>query len=238
MVLQNGLKKSLIGTKKTKIDCAAIEAALRSDFDVIAWLKTEMRMMLDEEIARAILIGDGRLASSDDKINEDNIRPVIKDSELYTVRTVVNVAHGATDDDKAKATIKAAVKARKNYKGSGTPTLYTTEDFLTNALLLEDTQGHRLYKNESDVAAAMRVSKIVTVPVMEGVKGPNGKDLIGVIVNLKDYNVGADKGGAINMFDDFDIDYNQQKYLIETRCSGALIKPYSAIVLELDEAEA
>lgn len=209
-----------------------------TDFDVIAWLKTEMRMMLDEEIARAILIGDGRLASSDDKINEDNIRPVIKDSELYTVRTVVNVAHGATDDDKAKATIKAAVKARKNYKGSGTPTLYTTEDFLTNALLLEDTQGHRLYKNESDVAAAMRVSKIVTVPVMEGVKGPNGKDLIGVIVNLKDYNVGADKGGAINMFDDFDIDYNQQKYLIETRCSGALIKPYSAIVLELDEATA
>lgn len=209
-----------------------------TDFDVIAWLKTEMRMMLDEEIARAILIGDGRLASSDDKINEDNIRPVIKDSELYTVRTVVNVAHGATDDDKAKATIKAAVKARKNYKGSGTPTLYTTEDFLTNALLLEDTQGHRLYKNESDVAAAMRVSKIVTVPVMEGVKGPNGKDLIGVIVNLKDYNVGADKGGAINMFDDFDIDYNQQKYLIETRCSGALIKPYSAIVLEMDEATA
>ena len=207
-----------------------------TDFDVVAWLKSEMRIMLDEEIARAILIGDGRLASSDDKINEQNIRPVIKDEELYTIRTVVNVAHGATDDDKAKATIKAAVKARKNYKGSGTPTLYTTEDFLTNALLLEDTQGHRLYKNESDVAAAMRVSKIVTVPVMEGVKGPNNKDLIGVIVNLKDYNVGADKGGAINMFDDFDIDYNQQKYLIETRCSGALIKPYSAIVLELDEA--
>lgn len=209
-----------------------------TDFDVVAWLKSEMRIMLDEEIARAILIGDGRLSSSDDKINEQNIRPVIKDEELYTIRTVVNVAHGATDDDKAKATIKAAVKARKNYKGSGTPTLYTTEDFLTNALLLEDTQGHRLYKNESDVAAAMRVSKIVTVPVMEGVKGPNGKDLIGVIVNLKDYNVGADKGGAINMFDDFDIDYNQQKYLIETRCSGALIKPYSAIVLELDEATA
>ena len=209
-----------------------------TDFDVVAWLKSEMRMMLDEEIARAILIGDGRLASSDDKINEQNIRPVIKDEELYTIRTVVNVAHGATDDDKAKATIKAAVKARKNYKGSGTPTLYTTEDFLTNALLLEDTQGHRLYKNESDVAAAMRVSNIVTVPVMEGVKGPNGKDLIGIIVNLKDYNVGADKGGAINMFDDFDIDYNQQKYLIETRCSGALIKPYSAIVLEMDEATA
>lgn len=208
-----------------------------TDFDVVAWLKSEMRMMLDEEIARAILIGDGRLNSSDDKINEQNIRPVVSDEELYTVRTLVNVAKGATDDDKAKAIIKAAVKARKNYKGSGNPTFFTTEDYLTNALLLEDTQGHRLYKNESDVAAAMRVSNIVTVPVMEGVKGPNGKDLIGIIVNLKDYNVGADKGGAINMFDDFDIDYNQQKYLIETRCSGALIKPYSAIVLEMSEAE-
>lgn len=209
-----------------------------TDFDVIAWLKSEMRLMLDEELARAILIGDGRLASSDDKINEQNIRPIVSDAELYTIRTLVSVAHGATSDEKAKAMIKGAVKARKNYKGSGTPTLFTTEDWLTDMLLLEDTQGHRLYKNESDVASAMRVSKIVTVPVMEGAKGPNGKDLMGVIVNLVDYNVGADKGGAINMFDDFDIDYNQQKYLIETRCSGALIKPYSAIVLELDEATA
>lgn len=233
------LKRSTTPTtiyKKQKLDRDDVVDI--TDFDVISWLKHEMRMMLDEEIARAILIGDGRLASSDDKINEQNIRPVVSDSELFTIKTLVNVAKGATDDDKAKATIKAAVKARKNYKGSGNPTFYTTEDFLTNALLLEDTQGHRLYKNESDVAAAMRVSKIVTVPVMEGVKGPNSKDLIGIIVNLEDYNVGADKGGAINMFDDFDIDYNQQKYLIETRCSGALIKPYSAVVLELNEAEA
>lgn len=232
------LKRSTTPTtiyKKQKLDRDDIVDI--TDFDVIAWLKHEMRMMLDEEIARAILIGDGRLASSDDKINEQNIRPVVSDAELFTIKTLVNVARGATDDDKAKATIKAAVKARKNYKGSGNPTFYTTEDYLTNALLLEDTQGHRLYKNESEVAAAMRVSKIVTVPVMEGVKGPNNKDLIGIIVNLNDYNVGADKGGAINMFDDFDIDYNQQKYLIETRCSGALIKPYSAVVLELNEAE-
>lgn len=232
------LKRSTTPTtiyKKQKLDRDDVVDI--TDFDVISWLKHEMRMMLDEEIARAILISDGRLASSDDKINEQNIRPVVSDSELFTIKTLVNVAKGATDDDKAKATIKAAVKARKNYKGSGNPTFYTTEDFLTNALLLEDTQGHRLYKNESDVAAAMRVSKIITVPVMEGVKGPNNKDLIGIIVNLEDYNVGADKGGAINMFDDFDIDYNQQKYLIETRCSGALIKPYSAIVLELNEAE-
>ena len=207
-----------------------------TDFDVVAWLKSEMRVMLDEEIARAILIGDGRLSSSDDKINESNIRPVVSDSELYTIRQKVSVATNATDDDKAKAMIKSAVKARKNYKGSGNPTFYTTEDWLTNALLLVDTQGHRLYKNDADVAAAMRVSKIVTVPVMEGVKGPEGGDLIGIIVNLADYNVGADKGGAVNMFDDFDIDYNQQKYLIETRCSGALVKPYSAIELELDVA--
>lgn len=207
-----------------------------TDFDVVAWLKSEMRIMLDEEIARAILIGDGRISSSDDKINESNIRPVVSDSELYTIRQKVSVATNATDDDKAKAMIKSAVKARKNYKGSGNPTFYTTEDWLTNALLLEDTQGHRLYKNDADVAAAMRVSKIVTVPVMEGVKGPEGGDLIGIIVNLADYNVGADKGGAVNMFDDFDIDYNQQKYLIETRCSGALVKPYSAIELELDVA--
>lgn len=207
-----------------------------TDFDVVAWLKSEMRIMLDEEIARAILIGDGRLSSSDDKINETNIRPVVSDAELYTIRQKVSVPANATDDDKAKAMIKSAVKARKNYKGSGNPTFFTTEDWLTNALLLEDTQGHRLYKNDADVAAAMRVSKIVTVPVMEGVKGPEGGDLIGLIVNLVDYNVGADKGGAVNMFDDFDIDYNQQKYLIETRCSGALIKPYSAIELELDVA--
>lgn len=228
------LKRSTTPTtiyKKQKLDRDDIIDI--TDFDVVTWLKSEMRMMLDEEIARAILIGDGRLSSSDDKINEQNIRPIVNDSELYTVHVSVTVASNATSDDKAKAMIRAAVKARKNYKGSGNPTFFTTEDWLTDALLLEDTMGHRLYKNESDVAAAMRVSNIVTVPVMEGAKGPDGGDLIGIIVNLNDYNVGADKGGAINMFDDFDIDYNQQKYLIETRCSGALTKPYSALVLEL-----
>lgn len=228
------LKRSTTPTtiyKKQKLDRDDIIDI--TDFDVVTWLKSEMRMMLDEEIARAILIGDGRLSSSDDKINEQNIRPIVNDSELYTVRVSVTVATNATSDDKAKAMIRAAVKARKNYKGSGNPTFFTTEDWLTDALLLEDTMGHRLYKNESDVAAAMRVSNIITVPVMEGAKGPDGGDLIGIIVNLNDYNVGADKGGAINMFDDFDIDYNQQKYLIETRCSGALTKPYSALVLEL-----
>lgn len=207
-----------------------------TDFDVVAWLKSEMRMMLDEEIARAILIGDGRLASSDDKINEANIRPIYNDEELYTIQTTVTVGANATADEKAKAMIRAAIKARKDYRGSGTPTFFTTEDVLTDALLLEDTMGHRLYKNAGEVADAMRVKEIVTVPVMEGMKGKNGGDLIGIIVNLTDYNVGADKGGAINMFDDFDIDYNQQKYLIETRCSGALTKPKSAIAIEMTTA--
>ena len=208
-----------------------------TDFDVVAWIKSEMRMMLDEEIARAILVGDGRLTSDDDHINEANIRPIWKDDDLYTIKTKITVAAAATDDDKAKAVIKAAVKSRKNYKGSGNPVLYTTEDFLTNCLLLEDTQGYRLYKSEQDVATAMRVSRIVTVPVMENLSRTDSesktRNLVGIIVNLNDYNVGADKGGAVNMFDDFDIDYNQQKYLMETRCSGALIKPYSAIALEM-----
>ena len=207
-----------------------------TDFDVVAWLKSEMRMMLDEEIARAILIGDGRLSSSDDKINEQNIRPIYNDAELYTIQAKVSVPSAATDDDKARAIIKEAVKARKDYKGSGNPTLFTTEDFLTDALLLEDTMGHRLYKTVAEVASAMRVSNIVTVPVMAGIKTTDNADLIGVIVNLSDYNVGADKGGAVNMFDDFDIDYNQQKYLIETRCSGALVKPKSAIAISLTTA--
>ena len=205
-----------------------------TDFDVIAWLKSEMRMMLDEELARAILIGDGRLSSSDDKINEGNIRPIVSDADLYTIKKKVTVKTTATDPEKAKAFIRMAVKARKDYKGSGSPTLFTTEDWLTECLLLEDTTGRRLYADENALRSAMRVSSIVTVPVMEGVKGPNSGDLMGIIVNLNDYNVGADKGGAVSMFDDFDIDYNQMKYLIETRCSGALIKPYSAIVLELD----
>lgn len=200
-----------------------------TDFDVIAWLKTEMRFMLDEEIARAILIGDGRLASSDDKINEQNIRPILNDNDLFVIRWAV--AAGSSASDKAKNFITATIKSRKNYKGSGNPLLFTTEDMLTDMLLLEDTIGHKLYKTESELATALRVSGIVTVPPMENLKDSDEKAVYGVIVNLSDYNVGADKGGAVNMFDDFDIDYNQQKYLIETRCSGALTKPFSAIVL-------
>lgn len=204
-----------------------------TDFDVIAWLKGEMRLMLDEEIARAILVGDGRLASSDDKINEQNIRPIWKDEDLYTIKSQVSVSASATADDKAKAFIRAAIKARKDYKGSGNPTLYVTEDFLTDMLLVTDEIGHDLYDSPEKLAKKLRVNKIVTVPVMEGLQDDDGNDLLGIIVNLVDYNVGADKGGAVNMFDDFDIDYNQQKYLIETRCSGALVKPYSAIALTL-----
>lgn len=200
-----------------------------TDYDVVAWLKAEMRMMLDEEIARTILFGDGRLASSDDKVDENRIRPVLNDHDLFTIRWAV--AAGSSEDEKAKNFIRAAVKSRKNYKGSGNPVLYTTEDMLTDCLLLEDTIGHKLYKTEAELATALRVSKIVTVPVMDGLKDKDDKDVYGVIVNLADYKVGADKGGSINMFDDFDIDYNQEKYLIETRCSGALDKPFSAIVL-------
>lgn len=207
-----------------------------TDFDVVAWLKSEMRMMLDEELARAYLIGDGRLASSDDKINEQNIRPILKDEELYTIQATVSVQSSTTEDDKAREFIRTAIKARKNYKGSGQPTLYTTEDILTDCLLLTDTTGRDLYTDVAQLAKKLRVKEIVTVPVMEGVNGKNGGALMGIIVNLADYNVGADRGGAVNMFDDFDIDYNQQKYLIETRCSGALIKPYSAIALELNTA--
>lgn len=211
-----------------------------TDFDVIAWLKTEMRMMLNEEIARAALVGDGRLASSDDKINEQNIRPIWTDADLFTIKAPFTVSAGASDDDKAKAFIRAAIKARKDYKGSGNPILFTTEDVVTDCLLLTDEMGRDLYESVDKLATKLRVRKIVTVPVMEGLtrKG-TGDDsastytLYGIIVNPTDYNIGADKGGAINMFDDFDIDYNQQKYLIETRCSGALIRPYSAIAVEL-----
>lgn len=207
-----------------------------TDFDVVAWLKSEMRMMLDEEIARAILVGDGRLSSSDDKINEQNIRPIYTDDSLYTIREQIKFSATATADEKAKSFIRQSIKARKEYKGSGSPILYTTEDVLTDCLLLEDTTGRIIYDTVEKLATALRVKKIVTVPVMEGYKktGEDSKEysLMGIIVNLADYNVGADKGGAVNMFDDFDIDYNAQKYLIETRCSGAMIKPYSAIVIE------
>ena len=202
-----------------------------TDFDVIAWLKKEMRLMLDEEIARAILIGDGRLSSSDDKINEQNIRPIVSDDDLYTIKTNVSVKTGATGAEKAKAFIDAVIRSRKEYKGSGAPSLFTTEDMVTECLLLEDGMGHKLYKSEAELATTLRVKEIVTVEVMEGLKDKSQNEVAGIVVNLVDYNVGADKGGAVNMFDDFDIDYNQQKYLIETRCSGALVKPHSAITL-------
>lgn len=230
------LKRTTVPTtiyKKQKLDRDDVVDI--TDFDVVAWLKSEMRMMLDEEIARAILVGDQRLASSDDKINEQNIRPIWTDADLYTIKAVVNVNSTATPAEMASEFIDQSVRSMKNYKGSGSPVCYMTEDMLTECLLLKDTLGHRIYKNASEVATAMRVSDIVTVPVMDNLTRTVGSDthtLHAIIVNLNDYNVGADKGGAVNMFDDFDIDYNQQKYLIETRCSGALTKPYSAIVLE------
>ena len=235
------LKRSTTPTtiyKKQKLDRDDVIDI--TDFDVVAWLKAEMRMMLDEEIARAILVGDGRLNSSDDKINEQNIRPIYKDEELYTIRAEVDAATAKTDSEKAKAFIRAVIKSRKNYKGSGEPTLYTTEDMLTDCLLLEDNVGRVIYDSVDKLKSVLRVKEIVTVPVMEGINrtddNGNNLGLMGLIVNLKDYNVGADKGGAVNMFDDFDIDYNAQKYLIETRCSGALTKPFSAIAVELKSA--
>lgn len=206
-----------------------------TDFDVVAWLKSEMRMMLDEEIARAILVGDGRLSSSDDHINEMNVRPIWTDEDLYTIKAKVSVAANATDTEKCKALIKAIVKSRKEYRGSGEPTMFTTEDVLTDFLLMEDNNGRYIYDSIDKLKSVLRVKNIVTVPVMEGLSNDNG-ELKALIVNLKDYNVGADKGGAVNMFDDFDIDYNQQKYLIETHCSGALIKPYSAIAVSMATA--
>ena len=203
-----------------------------TEFDVIAWLKQEMRYKLDEEIARAILIGDGRLASSDDKIDENCIRPIISDEDLFTIKLQVDVGSGDDADTKAKKAIRAIIKSRKDYKGSGNPTLFTSEDTLADMLLLEDDIGHTLYADEAALARKLRVRNIVTVPQFEGYTGPKGGDFVGLIVNLADYTVGADKGGAVNMFDDFDIDYNQQKYLIETRCSGALTVPFSAISVE------
>lgn len=207
-----------------------------TDFDVVAWLKSEMRMMLDEEIARAVLVGDGRSASSNDKINEQNVRPIWTDEDVYTIKTAVNVTKASTDDEKAKGFIRACIKSRKNYKGSGNPDMFISEDMLTNCLLLEDTNGRVIYDTVEKLATALRVKKIIPVPVMENltrVVGSNTHTLAGIYVNLADYNIGADKGGAVNMFDDFDIDYNQQKYLIETRCSGALIKPFAAVAIEL-----
>ena len=207
-----------------------------TDFDVVSWLKGEMRMMLNEELARAFLVGDGRSPAADDKINEGNIRPIWTDDDVYTIKTLITVAQNATDDAKAKAIIRGIVKSRKDYKGSGNTVFFTTEDRITDMLLMEDTTGRIIYDSIDKLATAMRVRRIVTVPVMEGLQrtvGATTRDLVGIIVDLNDYNVGADKGGAVNMFDDFDIDYNAQKYLIETRCSGALTKPKSAIAIEM-----
>ena len=203
-----------------------------TDFDVVAFVKREMRMMLEEEIARAILIGDGRLTSSDDHISDQHIRSIANDDALYAIHHQVTAAQN-TPEAKAKAMIRESLRARKDYQGSGEPTLFCSESVLTEMLLLEDANGRIIYDSVAKLATAMRVKEIVTVPVMEGAKN-NAKDkaILGIIVNLRDYNVGADKGGAVSMFEDFDIDYNSQKYLIETRCSGALTKPYSAIVLE------
>lgn len=203
-----------------------------TEFDVIAWLKQEMRYKLDEEIARAILIGDGRLSSSDDKIDENCIRPIISDEDLFTIKLQVDVASADDTDTRIKKAIRAIIKSRKDYKGSGNPTLFTSEDMLADMLLLEDEIGHPLYADETALARKLRVRNIVTVPQLEGYNGPKGGEFVGLIVNLADYTVGADKGGAVNMFDDFDIDYNAQKYLIETRCSGALTVPFSAISVE------
>lgn len=210
-----------------------------TDFDVISMIRQEMRMMLDEEIARAILIGDGRSSASDDKISEEHIRPIISDDDLFTIKDFIKFTSDMDDDKKSRELIKSMLKIRKEYKGSGNPIFFTTEDVLTDCLLIEDTTGRRLYNDVTDVARAMRVSDIVTVELMEGYKyqanvGTDGQktvNLIGVMVNPVDYNVGTDKGGEINMYDAFDIDYNQQKYLLETRLSGALIKPYSAITV-------
>lgn len=207
-----------------------------STMDVIGFVKKEQRGKLNEELGMAFLIGDGRDDASDDKINELNIRPIFNDDDFYTIKVVVQPGTNANEDAKAKATIKSIIKARKEYKGSGSPTFYTTDDVLTDMLLLEDSIGHPLYADETALARKLRVKEIVTVPRMEGRKGAKGGDLLGIVVNLADYTVGADKGGEVNMFDDFNIDYNQLIYLIETRCSGAMTTPYGAMAIEMDAA--
>lgn len=206
-----------------------------TDFDIVAWIKQEMRGKLDEELARAYLIGDGRSSASDDKISADHIRPILGDNSVYTIAKTLTPTESDDEYTFAKKFIKDAIRARKEYKGAGNPTLYCTEDLLTDMLLIEDTNGRVIYDTQDKLATALRVKEIVTVPVMENiVRTAEGYDytLMGIIVNLADYNVGADKGGAVNMFDDFDINFNKYEYLIETRCSGALVTPYSAISFE------
>ena len=206
-----------------------------TDFNVIPWMKGELRMMLNEELARAYLIGDGRSTVSEDKINEDCIRPIWKMEDLFTVKVAIDVTEATTAEERAKAFITACVKSRKDYQGSGNPSMFMPEDLLTDCMLLEDKMGRVLYDTVEKLAARLRVKEIIPVPVMENqtrTAESNTYELAGIYVNLKDYNVGTNKGGEINMFDDFDIDYNQYKYLMETRCSGTLTKPYSAVAIE------
>lgn len=210
-----------------------------TDFDVVAWIKSEMRIMLDEEIARAVLVSDGRQPSDDDKIPEDHIRPIWTDDDLFTIKAQITPDQGDDEEDIAKKFIRTCIKARKNYKGSGNPDLYTTEDMVTNCLLIEDATGRTIYDSIEKLATKLRVRRIITVPVMENLtrdvtihSEAKIATLQGIMVNLTDYTIGADKGGAVSLFDDFDIDFNAQKYLIETRCSGALTVPYSAIAIE------
>ena len=243
------------GNKKTNIQMAALNRIVTpttvyikneidrddvidiTDFDVVAWQKREMRKELDKELALAALLGDGRDISDNDKINEQNIIPIIKDVDTFTIKYTITEGvdykqannSASNNDSFTKGIIRAAIRSRKEYKGSGSPTFFTTEDYLTDMLLIEDQNGRRIYESLAQLALALRVKEIVTIPEMEQ---EAYKDIVGVIVNMADYTMGADKGGSVNMFDDFDIDYNQMKYLMETRCSGALTVPYSAIVLK------
>lgn len=216
--------------KKQKLDRDDVNDI--TSFDVVSWLHNEMRYKLNRELALAYILGDGRQAASEDKIDENCIRPIFNDADLFTIKVQVATTGLSKVEDKYKAFIKQVIRSRKEYRGSGTPAMFTTEDALTEMLLLEDGMGRPLYADEAALARKLRVSKIVTVPEMDGRKGAKGGDLAAVIVNLGDYTVGADKGGAVSMFDDFDIDYNAMKYLIETRCSGALTTPYSAMAIE------
>lgn len=210
-----------------------------TSFDVAIWLKAEMRMMLDEELARAMLIGDGRSSASEDKIDPLHIRPIAFDDDFYSIKTQVQVGTNANETERAKAFVKAVIRTRKNYRGTGSPSLFITDDLLADLLLAEDGMGHSLYENEDKLKGVLRVSEIITVSVMEGLKTADNKNTIdAIIVNLNDYSSGADKGGSVNLFDDFDIDYNKMKYLIETRCSGALTVPASAMVFQFPVAPA
>ena len=232
------LKRTTVPTtvyKKQKMDRDDVIDI--TGYDVLMFLKAEMRVMLDEELARAFLVGDGRLVDAEDKIKEDCIRPIWKDADLYSVKVKIEAPVTARGDDRAKAFIRAIVKNRKQYKGSGSPTGYFPEGIITDCLLLTDTTGRDLYEDVEKLARKLRLKEIVSVPIMDGMtRVAEGKtlELLGEIVNLTDYNVGTDKGGEVNMFDDFDIDYNQQKYLIETRCSGALVRPNAALIVEQD----